>query len=63
MKTYTPQTMVCTQQERAGDQKKPVCAIVLEAPTLFALSESAADWMNIHPNYQLLTFSHALKHA
>jgi len=38
-----------------------VCAIVLEAPTLLELSKSAMDWMNAHPHYQLLTFSHALE--
>jgi hypothetical protein len=61
MKTYTPQVTICTQQERDDDQQTAVCAIVLEAPTLLALSTSAADWMNAHSDYRLLTFSHALE--
>jgi hypothetical protein len=61
MKTFTPQVMVCPPQKRQDGQQAAVCAIVLESPTLLALSTQVADWMNAHPNYHLLTFSHALE--
>ena len=61
MKTYTPQVTVCAQQKCDDGENAAVSGIVLEAPTLLELSKSATDWMNVHPQYQLLTFSHVLE--
>jgi hypothetical protein len=61
MKIYTPQEMVSAQQKYNDGENAAVRSIVLEAPTLLELSKSATDWMNAHPHYQLLTFSHALE--
>lgn len=61
MKTEIRPVMVCPQQESDAGTAAAVCALVFEAPTLLALSTSVANWVNAHPQYRLLTFSHALE--
>jgi hypothetical protein len=61
MKTETRPVIVCPQPESHNGIQAAVCAIVLEAPTLLALSTSVTNWVNAHPQYRLLTFSHALE--
>lgn len=61
MKTLTPHTLMCAPLECHDGQQITVYAIVLEAPTLLAPSTQAADWMNTHPVYRSLAFSHALE--